>query len=74
MSDETLDKMTPIDRLKLAVSLIKKLPDDIQLLMEASEDPEVSKQLSELAIQLIRIIPEIQKRMAVEALRRVGII
>jgi len=74
MSEETLDKMTPIDRLKLAVSLIKKLPDDIQLLMEASEDPEVSKQLSELAIQLIRIIPEIQKRMAVEALRRVGII
>lgn len=65
---------TPIDRIRKVVELLKKLPDDIEILVEASSDPEVAKQLSELAIELIRIIPEIQKKMAVEALRRVGIL
>jgi hypothetical protein len=75
---ETLEtyiaKMTPIERLKLMVATLKKIPEDIGILMEASDDPEVAKQVSELAIQLMRTIPEIQKRMAVEALKRVGIL
>jgi hypothetical protein len=72
--DEFVAKMTPIGRLRLMVTALKKLPDDIKILIEASDDPEVAKEVSELAIQLIRVIPELQKRMALEALKRVGIL
>jgi hypothetical protein len=72
--DEFVAKMTPIGRLRLMVTALKKLPDDIKILMEASDDPEVAKEVSDLAIQLIRVIPELQKRMALEALKRVGIL
>jgi hypothetical protein len=72
--DEFVSKMTPIGRLRLMVTALKKLPDDIKILIEASDDPEVAKEVSELAIQLIRVIPELQKRMALEALKRVGIL
>jgi len=72
--EEFVAKMTPIGRLRLMVTALKKLPDDIKILMEASDDPEVAKEVSELAIQLIRVIPELQKRMALEALKRVGIL
>ena len=69
-----VSRMTPIERLRLAVTILKKLPADIQILMEAVDDPEVAREISEMAIQLIRIIPELQKKMAVEALKRVGIL
>jgi len=72
--EEFVARMTPIGRLRLMVTALKKLPDDIKILMEASNEPEVAKEVSDLAIQLIRVIPELQKRMALEALKRVGIL
>jgi len=72
--ESMVSKMTPIERLKLAIAILKKMPSDIQILIEAMNDPDVAKEVSDLAIQLIRVIPELQKRMAVEALKRVGIL
>jgi pheromone shutdown protein TraB len=72
--ESMVSRMTPIERLKLAIAILKKMPSDIQILIEAMNDPDVAKEVSDLAIQLIRVIPELQKRMAVEALKRVGIL
>jgi len=72
--ESLVSKLSTIERLRLAVMILKKLPQDIQILMEAVDDPEVAKEVSEMAIQLIRIIPEMQKRVALEALKRAGIL
>lgn len=72
--ESLVSKLSTIERLRLAVMILKKLPQDIQILMEAVDDPEVAKEVSEMAIQLIRIIPELQKRVALEALKRAGIL
>ena len=72
--ESMVSRMTPIERLKLAIAILKKMPSDIQILIEAMNDPDVAKEVYDLAIQLIRVIPELQKRMAVEALKRVGIL
>jgi hypothetical protein len=72
--ESMVSRMTPIERLKLAIAILKKMPSDIQIFIEAMNDPDVAKEVSDLAIQLIRVIPELQKRMAVEALKRVGIL
>jgi len=72
--ESMVSRMTPIERLRLAIAILKKMSSDIQILIEAMNDPDVAKEVSDLAIQLMRVIPELQKRMAVEALKRVGIL
>jgi len=61
---------TPLDRIKMLIMLMEQLPEDLKYLMN---DPKATKEMAELAIRILRLVPEIQKVMAIEALKRSGI-
>jgi hypothetical protein len=55
------------------VALLEQLPEDIKFLMTA-DNQEVRREMAELAIRIIRIVPEIQRVMAIEAIKRSGLL
>ena len=64
---------TPLDRMRRLVTLLEQLPEDIKFLMTA-DDEEVRREMAELAIRIIRVVPEIQRVMAIEAIKRSGLL
>lgn len=64
---------TPLDRMRKLVALLEQLPEDIKFLMTA-DNQEVRREMAELAIRIIRIVPEIQRVMAIEAIKRSGLL
>ena len=64
---------TPLDRMRRLVALLEQLPEDIKFLM-TTDDEEVRREMAELAIRIIRIVPEIQRVMAIEAIKRSGLL
>lgn len=64
---------TPLDRMRKLVALLEQLPEDIKFLMMA-DNQEVRREMAELAIRIIRVVPEIQRVMAIEAIKRSGLL
>lgn len=66
-----MSEETPVTRLRILLELMKKLPDDLEILIElAEEDEEVREQLSQIAVELLNLQSMIITRMAVIASRR----
>jgi hypothetical protein len=64
---------TPLDRMRKLVALLEQLPEDIKFLITV-DNQEVRREMAELAIRIIRVVPEIQRVMAIEAIKRSGLL
>lgn len=63
-----MSEETPIKRLQKLIELLERLPDDIGIIMEMSEnDPETKQQLSTLLIKMMNIPYKIQMEVARKA-------
>ncbi|MEM4167723.1 MAG: hypothetical protein QXW98_04710 [Candidatus Caldarchaeum sp.] len=60
-----MSEETPLTRLKKLTELLEKLPDDISILMELSEnDPEIKQQLAAILMKMMNIPYKIQTEVA----------
>lgn len=69
-----MSEETPMSRLRKLMELVRKLPDDIEILMAmAEEDEEVRNEVAEFMVELLRIQSLIMvKTASIVARRAIG--
>jgi Ni,Fe-hydrogenase III large subunit len=62
---------TPIQRLEKIVELMKKLPDDLEIIFDmAQNDPAIMQKLAQMAVEILNLPVRMQRELARIAVRQ----